>query len=66
MTGDIRAAIFDMDGLLVDSEPLWREAEKAVFGEVGVELDDEMCGQTVGLRASRIPSTAPSPPGPRE
>lgn len=46
-----RAAIFDMDGLLIDSEPLWRIAEIEVFSEVGLSLTDELCRQTVGLRA---------------
>lgn len=30
----IAAAIYDMDGLIVDSEPYWREAESAVFGRL--------------------------------
>ena len=30
----IAAAIYDMDGLIVDSEPFWREAESAVFGRL--------------------------------
>ena len=30
----MRAAIFDMDGLLVDSEPVWFEVEREVFGPV--------------------------------
>ena len=34
----MHAVIFDMDGLLIDSEPLWREAEIEVFGTVGVSL----------------------------
>ena len=45
-----RAAIFDMDGLLIDSEPLWRRAEIAVFKSVGVHLNDKMCRQTTGMR----------------
>ncbi|AWL13213.1 Sugar-phosphatase [Saliniradius amylolyticus] len=44
-----QAAIFDMDGLLVDSEPLWRRAEQKVFGELGIQLNDELCRQTTGL-----------------
>jgi len=44
----IRAAIFDMDGLLVDSEPLWTRAEIAAFKTVGIVLDEEKCAQTVG------------------
>ncbi len=46
----LRAVIFDMDGLLVDSEPLWRQAEIEVFRAVGVPLTDERCRETVGLR----------------
>jgi HAD superfamily hydrolase (TIGR01509 family) len=44
----IRAAIFDMDGLLIDSEPLWTRAEIEAFAAVGIELDREKCAQTVG------------------
>ena len=50
----IRAAIFDMDGLLIDSEPLWKQAEIEVFGSVGVALDDALCEQTVGLRIDAL------------
>lgn len=48
MTG-FGAAIFDMDGLLVDSEPVWREVEMAVFARHGVALDAEMCLETKGM-----------------
>ena len=38
-----------MDGLLVDSEPHWRAAERDVFGSVGLILTDDECKQTTGL-----------------
>jgi mannitol-1-/sugar-/sorbitol-6-/2-deoxyglucose-6-phosphatase len=46
----IETVIFDMDGVLIDSEPIWREAEMLVFRNVGIELTGEMCLQTTGLR----------------
>ncbi len=46
----IRAVIFDLDGLLVDSEPLWRQAEIEVFGSVGLTLTESDVRQTMGLR----------------
>ncbi|MVM37424.1 hexitol phosphatase HxpB [Spirosoma sp. HMF3257] len=45
----IHAAIFDMDGLLVDSEPHWRAMEREVFDTVGLYLTDDECKQTTGL-----------------
>ena len=46
--------MFDLDGLLIDSEPLWREAEMEVFGSIGVHLTDEMCASTMGLRIDEV------------
>lgn len=48
------AAIFDLDGLLIDSEPFWRVAEMEVFGDIGVTLSDEECGLTAGLRTQLV------------
>ncbi|MFK7896575.1 MAG: hexitol phosphatase HxpB [Myxococcota bacterium] len=45
-----RALIFDMDGVLIDSEPLWRRAEIEVFGAVGLQLVEADCFKTQGLR----------------
>lgn len=50
----MKAAIFDMDGLLIDSEPLWQEAEIDVFGSVGVTLTRELCRQTAGVRLDGV------------
>lgn len=50
----IKAVIFDMDGLLIDSEPFWQEAEIAVFREVGLELNEELCKQTMGVRIDQV------------
>jgi sugar-phosphatase len=50
----MRAAIFDMDGVLIDSEPLWRTAEVAVFARVGIPLTAEDCEQTMGLRSDEV------------
>ncbi len=50
----IKAAIFDMDGVLIDSEPFWQEAEIIAFGRVGVELTREMCMETMGMRVDEV------------
>lgn len=43
------AAVFDMDGLLVDSEPLWHRAEIEILGDLGVPLVASACRQTKGM-----------------
>lgn len=50
----MKAAIFDMDGLLIDSEPLWQEAEIGVFRSVGVPLTRELCRETMGVRLDEV------------
>ncbi len=48
------AAIFDLDGLLIDSEPLWQDAEMEVLACAGVNLSREECLQTTGLRTDKV------------
>lgn len=48
------AVVFDLDGLLLDSEPLWRRAEQEVFGAIGVSLTEDDCAQTTGLRLDAV------------
>ena len=46
----IKAIIFDMDGVLIDSEPFWKNAEIEEFAKVGLHMTVEMCNQTMGFR----------------
>ena len=50
----LKAVLFDMDGLLIDSEPLWRKAEIAIFKSVSIELTDADCIKTAGLRIDEV------------
>lgn len=46
--------IFDIDGLLIDSEPLWNEAATEVFAQYGVTLTPEQYKTTTGLRTKEF------------
>jgi mannitol-1-/sugar-/sorbitol-6-/2-deoxyglucose-6-phosphatase len=50
----IEAVIFDMDGVLVDSEPFWHEAEIEIFATVQVTLTREQCMETMGLPVEEV------------
>jgi HAD superfamily hydrolase (TIGR01509 family) len=50
----LEAAIFDMDGLLIDTEPIWRRSEIEVFGELGLHLTEEQCMETMGVRVAEV------------
>jgi len=51
----ILAAIFDMDGLLIDSEPLWDQAELEVIATLGVDTSRRHeLPDTLGLRIDLV------------
>lgn len=51
----IVAAIFDMDGLLIDSEPLWDRAELDVMASIGVDISRRAeLPDTLGLRIDMV------------
>lgn len=51
---NFNTAIFDMDGLLIDSEPCWLNAEKKIFSAYGLVLTEEMSYETRGLRIVEV------------
>lgn len=51
---DYSAAIFDMDGLLIDSEPLWQDAEIATYAPFDVPVTRELCRATAGRRIDEV------------
>jgi HAD superfamily hydrolase (TIGR01509 family) len=65
---ELEAVLFDMDGLLVDTEPLWFETEAEVMARLGApwtKLDQEQLlggsmDNTVGYLLAR--ATRPAPP----
>ena len=54
MLGKFKALILDMDGVLIDSEPLWRKAMIKGFGEIGIPFTEEDCRKTTGMRFKEV------------
>ena len=52
MRAVIQAVIFDMDGLMIDSEPLHKEAWQVTLRHFGHEMDEALFARLVGLRVS--------------
>lgn len=52
--GSFDAVIFDMDGVLIDSEPLWKIAMERAFHEAGCQLTKKDFQVTVGMRIDEV------------
>ncbi len=50
----IKAVIFDMDGLLINSEPFWQESETKVFSSLGLSVNKKMFEQFMGKRIDEV------------
>src|ERR1019366_10767319 len=50
----LRASLFDMDGLLLDSEILWHKAEVEIFGSLGVPLALDVGRSTKGMFVNEV------------
>ncbi len=50
----LQAVIFDMDGVLIDSEPLWQEAIMRTFTPLGVRITRETARETLGFRLDEV------------
>ncbi len=49
-----RAVIFDMDGVLLDSEPFWRLALREELASLGVQLTEAEAAETMGIRIDQV------------
>src|SRR3954462_379322 len=49
-----RALIFDMDGVLINSEHLWRKAMIKGFSEFEMRLTEDECRSTMGMRFREV------------
>lgn len=53
-----KAVIFDMDGVIIDSEGLWRQAQQGALARWGASVSDEECIRlTKGKRLDEIART---------
>lgn len=50
----IEGVIYDMDGVIVDSEPLWKRAMIEVWASVGLAITEDDCRETQGLRIDEV------------
>ena len=49
-----KAIIFDMDGVIIDSEKLWAQAENEVFTSLGVKITSELSEKTKSMTTAEV------------
>lgn len=51
---EIEAVVFDMDGLMIDSQPYWQDAQLALLPRLGVPITRQDTIDTTGMRVDEI------------
>lgn len=49
-----KAVIFDMDGVLVDSEKLWKKAEHEIFSSLGANVTEDLTTVTQSMTTDQV------------
>jgi sugar-phosphatase len=50
----VRAVVFDLDGLMFDSQPFWQAAQLEVFPQVGASITRQDTIDTTGMRVNEM------------
>ncbi|MCA9214674.1 MAG: hexitol phosphatase HxpB [Planctomycetales bacterium] len=50
----IEAVVFDLDGLMIDSQPYWQDAQLEILSQVGVPITRQDTIDTTGMRIDQI------------
>lgn len=53
----LKAVLFDMDGVIVDTEPLHRKAYFKTFNQLGIEVSEELYTSFTGASTKRVCET---------
>lgn len=60
------AVIFDMDGLMFDTEPIWAQSWEPVLERHGLRMSPELFNRTIGSSRGALPSILEQCYGPRD
>lgn len=53
----LKAVLFDMDGVIVDTEPLHRKAYFKTFNDLGIDVLEELYASFTGASTKRVCET---------
>ena len=53
----LKAVLFDMDGVIVDTEPLHRKAYFRTFGDLGIDVSEDLYTSFTGASTKRVCDT---------